>query len=108
MHLSKGLGGLLASKYPGRRARWTILFTGYIINPASIPLLAYAGGWLGILILVLAKRTGKGLRTPVRDALISEASAGYGRGKAFGIHEALDEIGAVLAPLYVDLELSAG
>ena len=108
MHLSKGLGGLLASKYPGRRARWTILFTGYIINLASVPLLAYAGGWLGILLLVLAERTGKGLRTPVRDALIAEASAGYGRGKAFGIHEALDQIGAVLGPLYVGLGLSAG
>ena len=108
MHLSKGLGGLLASKYPGRMARWTILFTGYIINLASVPMLAYAGGWPGILLLVLAERTGKGLRTPVRDALIAEASAGYGRGKAFGIHEALDQIGAFLGPLYVGLELSTG
>jgi MFS family permease len=108
MHISKGLGGLLAAKYPGKRARWIILTTGYIINLASVPLLAYAGGWTGILLLVLAERTGKGLRTPVRDALIAEASREYGRGKAFGIHEALDQVGAVLGPLYVGLELSAG
>ncbi|MCE4614112.1 MAG: MFS transporter [Desulfurococcales archaeon] len=108
MHLSKGLGGYLADRAGSIRARWTIIFAGYGLNLISMPLLAFAGNWIQVFILVLAERIGKGLRTPVRDAILAEASVTYGRGKAFGIHEALDQVGAVIGPFYFGLSMMTG
>ncbi len=105
MYLSRGLGGYLASRARTSLGYWSIIFIGYTINLFSVPLLAYAPTWQAAFALVLLERTGKGLRVPARDALISEASKGIGRGKGFAVHEVLDQTGAVLGPLYVSLTL---
>jgi predicted MFS family arabinose efflux permease len=47
------------------------------------------------------ERIGKAIRTPSRDAMLSYASCEVGRGFTFGLHEALDQIGAILGPLFV-------
>jgi len=80
---------------------WTITLLGYSINLLAVPLLALAGRWELAAVLIIAERMGKGIRTPARDAMLSHATANLGRGWGFGIHEALDQVGAMLGPLIV-------
>jgi len=80
---------------------WTITLLGYGINLLAVPLLALAGRWEIAALLIIAERMGKAIRTPARDAMLSHATAKIGRGWGFGLHEALDQIGAMLGPLIV-------
>ncbi|OLC32909.1 MAG: MFS transporter [Candidatus Rokubacteria bacterium 13_1_40CM_4_69_5] len=93
----------LVSGYLGDRTRkyWTITLWGYALNMVAVPLLALAGRWETAALLMIAERLGKAIRTPPRDVLLSHAAAQMGRGWAFGLHEALDQIGAVAGPLLV-------
>ncbi|MCS7023553.1 MAG: MFS transporter [Bryobacteraceae bacterium] len=84
---------------------WTILFCGYAINLASVPLLAFAETWPMAAGLLVLERFGKAVRSPARDALLSYAAERTGRGWGFGLHEALDQTGAVLGPVIVALVL---
>lgn len=78
---------------------WLITFVGYIINLFAVPLLALAGHWQIAGLLIITERFGKGIRVPARDAMLSYATKHTGRGWGFGLHEALDQIGAVIGPL---------
>ena len=82
---------------------WTVTFVGYIINLFAVPLLALSGSWPVAAVLMVLERTGRGIRNPSRDAMLSHATSVTGHGKGFGFHEALDQIGAVLGPLIVSL-----
>lgn len=82
------------------RAYWFFIFLGYGLI-ASIPLLGLASVWEIAIILVLLERLGKAFRSPSRDTVLSIVSKDVGTGKAFGIHELLDQIGAVAGPLIV-------
>ncbi|MEM0006952.1 MAG: MFS transporter [Candidatus Bathyarchaeia archaeon] len=82
------------------RAYWLFIFLGYGLI-VSIPLLGVTRIWEIAIILVLLERIGKAIRSPARDAVLSIVSRGVGAGKAFGIHELLDQIGAILGPLIV-------
>ncbi len=82
------------------RAYWSFIFIGYGLI-LTIPLLGLSQTWEIAVILVLLERLGKGLRAPSRDTVISIVSKDLGPGKAFGIHELLDQVGAVLGPLLV-------
>jgi MFS family permease len=90
----------LASGYFADRTRayWTLTFIGYGLI-LSIPMLAFAGHWHAAALLIILERAGKAVRTPARDAILSHATKKVGRGLGFGIHEALDQVGAVLGPL---------
>ena len=88
-----------AADRSGRHWAWTL--AGYSVNLLAVPALALAGGWTGAAALLLLERAGKGLRTPPRDALLSYAANRVGPGRGFGLHEALDQVGAVLGPLVV-------
>ncbi|NMG22323.1 MFS transporter [Brasilonema bromeliae] len=83
------------------RKYWGITTLGYVFNTAVVPLLAFAGRWEVAAGLMIAERTGKAIRTPPRDVLLSHAASQVGRGFGFGLHEALDQIGAVIGPLAV-------
>jgi MFS family permease len=104
-----GLGELLgysvrlASGYFVDKTRryWPIVFFGYGLNLLAVPLLALAGHWEVAAILIVAERLGKGIRTPPRDVMLSSASESIGLGWGFGLHEALDQIGAICGPLVV-------
>ncbi len=89
------VSGYLADR---SRAYWTLTFLGYGLI-CAIPLLALAGHWQSAALLLVAERMGKGIRTPARDTILSHATIQVGRGMGFGIHEALDQTGAVLGPL---------
>ncbi len=80
---------------------WAIAFTGYIMTFLAVPLLALAGSWQVAALLVIAERFGKAIRTPARDAMLSHATSEVGRGWGFAVHEALDQVGALLGPLLI-------
>lgn len=80
---------------------WSITIIGYFINLLSVPALALVGSWQLATLLIMTERVGKAVRTPSRDAMLSHATAQIGRGWGFGIHEAMDQIGAMLGPLIV-------
>jgi len=80
---------------------WVITFIGYAINLLAVPALALAGHWEVAAILIIAERAGRAIRIPARDAMLSYATSKMGRGMGFGIHEAMDQIGATLGPLIV-------
>ncbi len=85
---------------------WAITIAGYAINLLAVPALALAGNWPVAAGLVILERSGKALRTPARDAMLSYAAKDMGgAGWAFGLHEALDSTGAVLGPLIAALVL---
>ena len=90
------LSGQLADR---TRRYWVLTFLGYAVNLLAVPALAFTGSWEVAALLIVVERIGKGIRTPARDALLSVAAERVGRGKGFGIHETLDQVGAVLGPL---------
>jgi MFS family permease len=98
-----GYGLRLVSGYVSDRTGryWPITFFGYVMNMLAVPLLALAGTWHLAAILMIAERAGKAIRNPPRDAMLSHATKEMGRGWGFGLHEALDQIGAVIGPLIV-------
>jgi MFS family permease len=91
----------LPSGYLSDRTRryWTITIVGYAVNMTAVPLLALADRWEAASVLMIAERMGKAIRTPARDAMLSHAASRVGRGWAFGVHEALDQVGAMVGPL---------
>ncbi|MFE9320051.1 MFS transporter [Nocardia sp. NPDC052278] len=92
------------------RAYWPLAFGGYTLTVASVPLLGFATGLWSAGVLVIAERAGKAVRSPAKDVLLSHAAGAVGRGRGFAVHEALDQIGALIGPLVVAgmLVLSAG
>ncbi|WAL58436.1 MFS transporter [Thermocoleostomius sinensis] len=112
--LTAGLGELigyglrLITGYLSDRTRqyWRITTLGYVINTAVVPLMALAGRWEILAGLMIAERTGKAIRTPPRDVLLSHAAIRVGKGFGFGLHEAMDQIGAVSGPLIVTVVLA--
>ena len=80
---------------------WPITIFGYVIQMIAVPLMALAGNWAIATWLVIQERFGKAIRNPPRDAMLSHAGKEIGYGWAFGLHEALDQTGAVLGPLAI-------
>jgi MFS family permease len=93
----------LASGYFSDRTGryWAFTLVGYSLNLLVVPLLALAGNWEVAAMLIILERMGKALRTPARDAMLSHATKEVGRGWGFGLHEAMDQIGAIMGPLIV-------
>lgn len=83
------------------RAYWLLTFLGYGVNVVAVPLLAFAEKWQWVVLLIILERAGKALRAPSRDAILSEATAPIGAGWAFGLHQVLDQVGAISGPLLV-------
>jgi MFS family permease len=85
---------------------WTLSILGYVVTVVSVPLLAIAWALWPAAILVVAERFGKAIRTPARDTMLAQASTDVGRGRAFAVHEALDQTGALFGPLVVALAVA--
>ena len=102
-----GVGEMIAASlryFSGRladrtRAYWTLALAGYAMNLLVVPALAFVGTWQAAAILIIAERTGKALRGPARDVLLSDATAKVGHGWGFGLHAAMDQTGAVAGPV---------
>ncbi len=94
--LLKAISGRL-SDIMGRRKPLAVL--GYAVSAVLKPTLALATSWWHALAVRVGDRVGKGIRTSPRDALIADSVAEEFRGRAFGLHRAMDTAGAVLGPL---------
>ncbi len=82
------------------RAYWPITIVGYVVQMVSVPALALAGHWQVAALLLVVERIGKATRNPPRDVMLSHAGKEMGGYSwAFGLHEALDQFGALLGPL---------
>lgn len=92
--------GWLSDRY---RKRKPVIIAGYSLSTVSKGLLTLANTWPLVLLARFGDRAGKGIRTAPRDALIASLAPKRIRGRAFGIHRALDTSGAIVGPL-----LSAG
>lgn len=108
-----GLGELLGyalrsfSGYLGDKTGkyWLVTIVGYVVNMLAVPALALAGNWPLAASLVVAERTGRAIRKPTTDAMLSFAGHKLGRGWVFGVNEALDQAGATFGPLIISLVL---
>lgn len=100
-----GYGLRLISGYVSDKTRryWMITIFGYAVNLLAVPLMALAGHWEIAAALIVMERLGKAIRTPARDVMLSHAGSQIGTGWAFGLHEAMDQIGAASGPLIVAL-----
>jgi len=104
-----GLGEMIAASlryFSGRfadrtQAYWKIAIAGYAINLIAVPALAFVGTWQAAAALIIVERAGKALRGPSRDVLISEANDVVGHGFGWGVHAAMDQVGAIAGPLLV-------
>ena len=92
----KVFSGYWSDKF-GRRKPF--VFWGYFISSVAKLLFPFVKTWPALAVLVPIERTGKGLRTAPRDAVIANSTLPSSKGKAFGIHRALDTSGAFLGAL---------
>ncbi len=94
------LTGVLADR---TRNYWLLTFVGYSLNLVAVPLLALTGRWELAAGLILAERIGKAIRKPARDTMVSYAARQVGTGFGFALEELLDQVGAMLGPLFLSL-----
>src|SRR5262245_12205441 len=79
--------------------RKVLVVAGYALTGVSLSLFAFAVGWPLILLGKSLAWIGKGLRGPLRDAILADSVPPSMVGKAFGFHRAGDTIGAIIGPL---------
>lgn len=103
-----GYGLRLVSGRAADRTRqfWPITIAGYLVQMAAVPALALTGSWPAAALLLILERVGKAIRNPPRDVMLSHAAAEMGYGWGFGVHEALDQSGAMFGPLLVSAVLA--
>lgn len=85
---------------------WSLTIAGYALTAVCVPLLAVtpfvgAAGLSLAIVLILAERSGKAVRSPSKSALLAHAAGAVGRGRGFAVHKALDQVGAFAGPLAV-------
>lgn len=94
--LLKLVSGVISDRLGKRRA---LVWVGYGLSAVVKPVFAVATAAWHVLALRFFDRVGKGLRTSPRDALIADSTNERTRGRAFGLHRAMDSAGAVIGPL---------
>ncbi|GAB3873160.1 MFS transporter [Terrabacter terrigena] len=91
---------------------WGLTILGYGLTAVCVPLLAvtpFVGG-AGLVVaavLILLERSGKAVRSPSKSALLAHVASAVGRGRGFGVHKALDQVGAFAGPLLVAAVIGA-
>ncbi len=93
---TKMVSGYVADRFGHRKH---LVLVGYGLTPVGQALIALAAGWPLILLGRIVSWLGKGLRGPLRDAIVVQSITPASRGRAFGFHRAMDTIGAILGPL---------
>jgi MFS family permease len=81
----------------GRRKIFII--AGYGLSTITKPFFAVSNSWVDVFVVRFGDRVGKGLRTAPRDALIADSVQESRAGRAFGLHRAIDQIGAIIGPV---------
>jgi MFS family permease len=99
---------LVSGRLSERTGRfWFIAIFGYLVQMLAVPLLALAGNWQFAAALIVLERVGKATRKPPMNVVLSHATKEMGHGWGFGVHEALDQLGALTGPLLVSAVLAA-
>ena len=103
-----GYGLRVVSGYLVTRSRhyWSWTIVGYALTVLSVPLIGVTHAVAPTLLLYGTERLGKAVRSPAKDTLLSYASTRTGSGAAFGVHQAMDQVGAVAGPLLLAAVLS--
>ncbi|MCE5204069.1 MAG: MFS transporter [Coriobacteriales bacterium] len=101
--LTRVFSGWLSDRVGKRRP---LVLLGYSLSNLVKPALALAPSWPSVLALRVTDRLGKGIRTAPRDALIADSCTAEDRGAAFGLHRALDTVGAAIGPFIAWLVLT--
>jgi MFS family permease len=96
------VSGIFSDKF---RKRKLLVLAGYGVSNAVKPLFAIARAPLDVFAIRVSDRVGKAVRTPPRDALLSESVSEKRRGAAFGLHRALDQSGAIVGPVIASTAL---
>ena len=94
----RSIAGFFADK---THKYWIFAFVGYAINMLAVPALALAGSWPIAAVLIVAERTGRAIRKPAVETMLSFAGKEMGSGWVFGLNEFMDQFGATLGPLIV-------
>ena len=94
--LLKIVSGRLAD---GRVPKKRLVLVGYSVAALARPMLALASAPLHVLLVRIADRLGKGVRSAPRDAWIADVTPPDQRGRAYGVHRAMDNAGAFLGPI---------
>jgi MFS family permease len=104
-----GYGLRLVSGPLSERTRqfWPITLFGYVVQMCAVPMLALAPTWRIAAVLTVLERVGKAIRNPPRDVMLSHAAKQMGYGWGFGLHEGLDQAGALIGPLVVAAVLAS-
>jgi hypothetical protein len=92
-NVMKGLSGWYSDRIRNRKR---FIFAGYLLSALAKPLIAMAGSWFFVLVARFLDRFGKGIRGSARDALIADVTPKEMRGRAFGLHRAMDTAGALI------------
>lgn len=82
----------------GRRK--PLMLFGYGLSNVIRPVFGLATGWGQVLLIKFIDKVGKGVRTAPRDALLADSANDDNRGKAFGLHRAMDTLGGAIGPLF--------
>ncbi len=90
------------------KRRKPLVLAGYGLSSLARPLIGLAQAGSQVLVIRIADRFGKGMRSAPRDALIAESVAASERGYAFGLHRSADNLGAVVGPLVAWAVLGLG
>lgn len=104
---TEGIAELIAGILKIYVGRWSdrigerkkFVFFGYLIAAVAKPFAGLSQNWLQALVARGLDRTGKGLRTAPRDAMLADWATGGNEGYVFGFHRAMDTTGATLGPL---------
>ena len=78
---------------------WGFTIFGYSINLISVPMLSVAWTWPAAALLLMLERLGKAVRAPAKDVILSHGASRIGTSFGFGLHEAMDQTGALCGPL---------
>ncbi len=97
-HVFRLVSGFVADR---TKRYWALNIAGYVINLIAVPLIALSGDWVLASLLLVLERFGKSVRKPSGDAMLSFARDTVGSGWTYGMHEAMDQIGAVTGPIIV-------
>lgn len=84
---------------------WTVTIVGFAINLFAVPAMALAGSWPVAGLLILAERTGRAIRKPTVEAMLSYSTGQLGTGWVYALNTALDETGATIGPLLIALAM---
>jgi len=99
---TKPISGYLSDKTK-RRKPWMVF--GYVATAVLLPAIAFVHSVTELAVLRMSAWAGRGLRGPPRDALLSDSVEPKHYGKAFGLHRAMDSMGAIIGPVLVFLLL---